>query len=385
MPSTSKLSRRTGLTALALALLLVFPATAQTTADPTAQFGELVEVSEVLLDVLVTDGDGQVVVGLAADDFVVVENGEERPVTGASFYSNRFRVEGESRQGELRKPAENEVLADRFFILFFHDQRRTIDATNVLWRQQLDAARQAKRWIEKEMLGGDWVAVASHDVKLKVHSDFTRDRGRLLDAIDRAIEGKDPSNEWKSRRPENEDDGSPALLANLPAGNDLRDETTRMYDSLRLLAEASRPIVGRKNLMLFSIGFGDVRNAAGSGGFTSGSFVSRPDERFYPAMKEALNANNVAIYPIDLTPNNLQHAQRDFMQLLAVDTGGTYHFNFTNFVTPMRQIADEANGYYLLSYLAEHRSGENGYREVQIRPRNPEFEVQARRGYRYGT
>lgn len=385
MQAPSKRFLTATLAALVGLLVAAAPGLAQQRQDdPTARFDDLVEVSEVLLDVLVTDEEGDVVVGLGPDDFVVVEDGEERRVTGASFYSNRFLVERERAAGELAQPAEGEILADRYFVLFFHDQRRLGDPRNVLWRQQMDAARKAERWIESEMLGGDWVAVASYDVKLQVHSDFTQDRGHLVEAIDRVVQGEDPDNEWRSRRPETPDN-VPSLLAGLPEGNALRDETTRIYDGIRLLAEATQPILGRTNLMLFSIGFGDVRNAAGSGGFVEGSLVSRPDERFYPEMIEALNANNVAVYPIDLTPSTFDHAQRDFLQVLATDTGGTYYFNFTNFLTPMREIADEANGYYLLSFEAEHAAGETGYREVEVRTRNPDFEVQARRGYRYGT
>ncbi|MCP4658814.1 MAG: hypothetical protein GY856_25670, partial [bacterium] len=60
--------------------------------EPAAEFGELVEVSEVLLDVLVTDRQGNVILGLGPDDFIIEEAGETIPLTGASFYSNRFRL-----------------------------------------------------------------------------------------------------------------------------------------------------------------------------------------------------------------------------------------------------------------------------------------------------
>ena len=56
-----------------------------------------------------------------------------------------------------------------------------------------------------------------------------------------------------------------------------------------------------------------------------------------------------------------------------------------NFITPLRRIADESNGYYLLSYLAQHPAGEVGYRKVKVTTRNPEFRVRARKGYRYGA
>jgi hypothetical protein len=74
----------------------------------------------------------------------------------------------------------------------------------------------------------------------------------------------------------------------------------------------------------------------------------------------------------------------DRMNQLAVHTGGRYFFNFTNFRTPLNQLADETNGYYLLSYTTPHDRGETGYQEIEIRTVNPDFEVKARDGYRFG-
>lgn len=349
---------------------------------PAGQFGEMVEVTEVLMDVLVTDRDGNVVLGLGPDDFTIVDDGDERPVTGASFYSNRFLVRDDAEG--IQHPAVDEVLADRYFILFFHDQRRLAEPSNRLFRRQVQAARQAERWVREEMLQGDWVAVVGYDVKLKVFADYTQDREHLVQAIEFASRGRDPKNEWASRRPDALDD-RPSLLAHLPAGKELRKQSTRMYDAMSLVAEASHQIVGRKNLLLFTIGFGELRNIAGSSGFVAGGVTSRVDERFYPDLEASLNDNNVAVYPIELTPPEFESSQQDFLQRLATDSGGRYHYNFVSFITPLRQIADEANGYYLLSYAAEHPTGENGYRDVKVEVTNPELRVRARTGYRFGT
>lgn len=375
---TSRTKPLLGPWALAAAIL-AGPAFAEPTAEAqtekgTPAFQDLVEVSEVLLDVLVTDKKGNVVVGLEPSDFVVIENGEEHPVTGASFYSNRFEVQ-DGAPGTLKKPRPGEVLADRYFVLFFHDQRRIAadDPSGRIVRQQFEAGRQAQRWVREEMLGGDWVAVVGYDVGLKVYSDFTRDRRTLEEAIERARLGRDSDNEWLSRRPETPS-GQPSLLRHLPAGKELSKQSTQMYDALSLVAESTFDIVGRKNLLLFSIGFGEFRQ-----GF------SRGDERYYPDLRESLNDNNVAVYPIDLVPSEYDHSQQDFLQQLASDSGGYYHRTFVSFITPLRQIADEANGYYLLSYQATHPANERGYREIKIKAKNPEWKLRARQGYRFGT
>ncbi|MEM6792807.1 MAG: VWA domain-containing protein [Acidobacteriota bacterium] len=374
-----------------LALALTLPSAAQEPGaqepdleTPRGSFDDLVEISEVLLDVLVTDREGKVVVDLGPEDFAVIEGGERRPVTGASFYSNRFAVEQARQNGELLQPAAGEVLADRHFIFYFQDARRLDDPGRRIFRRQRDAVRQAKRWVEEEMLGGDWVAIVGYDVKLKVFSDFTQDREQLTAALDRMSRGKDPQNSWPSRRGDDSENplSVPSLLSHLPEGKSLRDESESMYDGLSLVAEATRDIVGRKNLMLFSLGFGEIERIAG---FGLRSLTSRPDGRFYPGLQESLNDNNVAVYAIDLVPGTGDHAQADFLSVLADDSGGRYLFNFVNFMTPIRAAADEASGYYLLSYQAEHPRGEVGYREVEIETVREGFEVRARGGYRFGS
>lgn len=363
---------------LVLAVLAALATTWITAAEekPQSEFGDLIEVSEVLLDVLVTDRNGQVILGLDADDFVVKEGGEPIPLNTASFYSNRFQIRDDD-PSRVKKPAANEVPSDRHFIFFFHDQLRRGGEVNRLVRQQFEAARQTKRWIKEEMLPGDWVAIVSYDVKLKVQQDFTRSREALLRAVGQATQGKDPQNAWRSRRPEAVED-IPSLAAQLPAGDELGDQTTRVYDGLRLVADATREIVGRKNLIFFSTGIGRVDNSISNA-------VALNDERFYPEVKQALNDNNVAIYSVDLTPVGWTSAQQNTLAEISTDTGGKYFSTFTNFLAPLRQIADEANGYYLLSYQAEHPAGEAGYRKVSIETRNKEFKIKARRGYRYGT
>lgn len=361
------------LAVLAATVLVAMPALAQDEAQrPQGQFGEELAVTEVLLDVLVTDAQGNVIIGLGPEDFVVQEGGEPVDVTGVTFYSNR-RLAGPA-PAALEGRLELETLPeDRYFILFFDDQRqREADTTVNVVARQLDAARRAKEWVKKELLPNDWVAVASYDFKLKLQSDFTRDKKALAKAIDAAIQGKDPERNWPSRA---EGTAEPALLDGLPQGESLRKETLRVYDAVQALAEAAGDIRGRKNLVLFTTGFGQINSV--------GQYLEDP--RYYPPMMQALNDNNVAAYTVDLTPLQTQHVMSDSMNQLAEETGGRYFFNFTNFLTPLAQIADENNGYYLLSYQSRHPQGESGYQKVQVRTKNSQFRVKTREGYIYGS
>src|SRR6185436_15631229 len=103
----------------------------------------------------------------------------------------------------------------------------------------------------------DFVAVASYDRKLKLQQDFTRDRGALDKALDRVMQGEEGA--WPSRAASAE---GPSLAAQLPQGKALRDATPRFYAGVELLARASAAVPGRKNLVLFSRGYGDISDIA---------------------------------------------------------------------------------------------------------------------------
>lgn len=360
---------------MALALVLLSPVLTAAQEPPT--FEETVRVQEVLLDALVTDRQGSVILGLEADDFIVEENGKPAELTGVTFYSNRrFTGTGAeaARAGIEVGPAAAGAAPDpRYFIVFVHDQRAAnSDAPGILARQ-LDAGRRLQEWIRGELLRNDWVAVAGWDQKLKIWSDFTLDRDAAAGAVAAAMRGTDPANTWPSRIPAAGDE-TPSLLPRLPRGNDLRAETPTIYEGLSVLADAAGAVRGRKNLILLTTGFGTINSF--------GLYV--PDARYYEPMEQALNSNNVAVYALDLVPNGTEHTMSNAMNQLADETGGRYLHNFTSFATPLRQVGEENGGYYLLSYRSEHPAGTSGFQKVTVRTRNPEFRVKAREGYRFG-
>jgi VWFA-related protein len=358
-----------GLT-LAWAAAWAPPAAAQEE-PPRPEFEERVEVTEVLLDVLVTDRRGNVVLGLGAEDFVVEEDGEPVELTDVTFYSNRRFLESAERAAELGiEPAA--VPTSRYFILFFHDQR---DLLPRITAQLLDAGRRAKHWVGSELLPNDYVAVTGYDHELQIYQDFTTDADAVAKAIDQAVRGVDPEH-WPSRRQETE---GPSLLDNLPSAETIRRSSPRVYGAMEILARAAGSVQGRKNLILFSLGFGNVGPVG----------MYTPDSRYYEPMVEALNDNNVAVYSIDLISIDpgeslLDNVYANSLSNLSSDTGGRYYFNFVNFSSPLEQVAEDNGGYYLLAYRGRHPEGESGYQEVTVRTVNPGFRVRAREGYRWG-
>lgn len=353
-------------------MLGVGPVTAgfgQEAQRPVDTFTEEIVVREVQIDVVVTDASGTAVAGLGADDFVVEEEGEPVEVTDVTFY----RAQPAATASAM--PPGTVQRTDRYFILFFHDQGRQLPT---LTRALLDAGRRAREWTESELLPNDRVAVLGYDVKLKVYQDFTDDHDAVAAAIDKAASGRKAPEVWPSRVEGVTDPDSPSLLAGLPLGKELRKKTGRVQQALELVGRAARDIVGRKNLVFFSAGFGEL----------SGFDQWIPDPRYYPPMKEALNDGNVAVYAIDmvaaLTSRSPVGGLSNSLSSLAADTAGRYYSIFTTLATPLRQLTEHGNGYYLLSYRSRYPRKESGYRQVSVSTRSPELRVEARQGYRYG-
>lgn len=334
------------------------------TPDDLERFEGEVEVSEVLLDVLVTDAAGNVVMGLDEGDFVVEENAELMEIQSVSFYSNR-RFLGGLDDTEPEELTEPDVSEDRYFVLFFY--RPPLHAPGVDRRHFLrlsEVGRRSFEWSVKELLPRDHVAVVAFGTQLELYHEFTRDRQRLSDAIHRAALGKPPEERWTSRA---ETPDPEINLAALPAGDELRRETQEdVLASLRVLAEALGPIRGRKNLIVF--------------GADLPAESTREWAEGYLPMVESLNTHNVAAYTIGVASNGMQRT----LLRLAEDTGGEYTYRIADYLEPLRKIAQENSGYYLLSYRSPHPAGQRGYQEVTVRTVHEGFQVRSRSGYSYG-
>lgn len=343
---------------------------ARTTAAPAPadiSLNERIRVAEVLLDVLVTDRKGNVINDLSADDFVVLHKGEEQEVVSASFYGGPSELESPGGGGTTR--------TDRYFILVFHDQRMQAPA---LSGPQMDNARWLKRWIEEELQPNDQVAVFAYQARLKFYLDFSRDREEILAAVDAASRGKKDLERWVTRSEPEFDPNSPSLGVNLPVGKELARRSRKLQQGLELLGHAAEGIAGRKNLIMFSLGFGEIGQF---GNYT-------PDARYYPPMREALNAGNVAVYTIDTMGSRRRSiasgSLNDSLSLISNETGGHYYGNFANILSPMRQVAEENQGYYLVSFRSEYEAGTQGYRDIKVKVREGKYKVRSRTGFRYG-
>lgn len=360
--------------------LLLLPH-AGTTQEPGAQrppdrvpqppvFNENLVVREVLLDVLVTDRSGNVVPDLGINDFVVYEDGLPAKLESVTFYG-----------GPTALSASGPERTDRYFIFLFHHAK---DLSTFQRSAQNRMARDARKWLLNERLPNDQVAVLSFDFDLWLHQDFTRDEDKILEAVDDAARGKktatsrgDRGARIRRRSRAIEPPDSPSLFDNLPSFRDFRSQTRTFQDSLELVAKAAEGIVGRKNMLLFSPGFGQA------GGVSD----LHANSKIYQRLEQALNTSNVAVYCFDIQgiqSGDPRNASYGTMSQLSFDTGGRYFERDTNFLKPLQVVGHENLGYYLISYRSTHEKGASGYRKIEVSTTRSDYYARTRSGYRYG-
>ena len=139
------------------------------------------------------------------------------------------------------------------------------------------------------------------------------------------------------------------------------------------LAAALESVPGRKNLILFTTGFGGV-GATGR----YGDYIT--ESRNLEAI-DALNAANTAVYGVDVVPHGTEHTLAASISQMSLATGGRPFFEVVRFQHALAEVGRQTNGYYLVSVRVG--GGGAGFRDVRVSVANPEFRVSARGGFRF--
>jgi VWFA-related protein len=349
------------LAVVSLLFLLSLPSFAQ---EQQQSFGERIDVSAVLLDVIVTDRRGNQILGLTKDDFVVKEGDTEQTVDSVDYFTSRQLLSGREESAPFKVERVSE---DRYFIFFFDKPDG-----GALQDQLMQARNTVRDFVRKQMKDTDRVAIVGHDVRLKVYSDFTSDRAQLARALNDVTEFGLGITSGNAE--------GPSILRSADT-KAMIDETGTVYEALDFVADQVKSIRARKNLVLFSPGIADRYEQIVNGMITNRS----PD---LDPMLHSLNASNVTVYPIQLQRDTGIEATPLIHQRLgelADSTGGQYFRVNTSFAPAIKKIENTNSGYYLLTYRAQHPKGEAGYQRVTVKTKNPEFRVTARSGYEFGS
>jgi Ca-activated chloride channel family protein len=315
---------------LALPLLGQEPATEQV---PTFRGG----VTNVLVDALVLDGDGNPVPDLTAEDFEIYEDGVLQSVatfdvTDWTSYVN---------QRDEATPASDVNTYPRRFVLILNRQGARFDYL-------VRAKRGLMNFVVESMADGDEAMVVEIAHSFKVVQEFRSTKEETLQAVKSLSQ----------------------MPFDYPMG--AARSSQLIYQDLGALADALAALPGRKVVVLLS---NELLTFAPAGAAYSDSGLD------LKRTIAALNQANASVYTIDLRGVESQSSIVGGLSPLATETGGRYLRNQNSFERPLARIGRENQRYYLLSYVPTNSELDGSYRRIEVRVTRPDVEVIARQGY----
>jgi len=384
-------------TALVLcAALLMAQVPAQTPGTRQFTFRALSEL--VLVNVTVRDRKGNLVRGLAANDFTVLEDGKPQRI--ASFDVENTEVAlptgvqqakvltAETAPGTNVPQVDKSAVKDRRLVVLFFD-------LSSMQPEEADRAiRAAEDYVNRQMASADLVAVVSLDSSLLVNQDFTSDRALLLKAVD----------SFSSNSGQGYEEGSTGTTEGTPDTSQpfTPDDTEynifntdRRLEALRALAESMAQVDQKKSIIYFASGMDrtGVENQAElratiNSAVRSNVSIYTLDTRGLQAVVpggEAQQASLRGTSPYSgkstLNQYNSNFSTQETLVTLAGDTGGKAFLDSNDFSQVFRRVQEDTSTYYLLGYRSSNPVRDGRFRRVTVRINRPDLKLVYRRGY----
>ncbi|MGB6975242.1 MAG: VWA domain-containing protein [Terracidiphilus sp.] len=419
-------------TAVVAALLMVAPGWAQTQTGSTGQSVSTLRVTTraVLVDVIVTDKNGNPVKGLTKDDFAIVEDGKPQAI---SYFE-------ENRGDPYATPVKPLALPPNVFCNFSPLPAPPVvnvlllDSLNTPMEDQTYVHQQALRFL-KSVHPGTRMAIFTMSLGLHFVQGFTDDPSQLLAGLN---DSNNNEMEVPALLKSYEESGAqsdvieimsrpvpagpnatttaapPAMIAALQdffQSTDTAQETDRAYRTLINLQKLARFLSvfpGRKNLIWFSESF-PAR--------LFGDSSQRMDDQIRRTVN-MLTAARVAVYPVDargmkeyhfyeaeddtqgvvnntdevmgeqsVQANSIisENAQRDSdqeaMSMLAESSGGKVFKNTNGLAGVIANVAQTSNDFYSLSYAPTNTKMNGLFRRIVVKVANGKYHLSYRRGY----
>jgi VWFA-related protein len=352
------------------------------------------QVELVEIDAVVTDAQGNPVIGLTADDFEITENGKPHPI--AAFSTVDIPIERAERPLFSPTAIEPDVQTNqgpegRVYVL-------ALDDINPLLA--LRTRRFMRRFIEQHFGTNDVAAIAYLGKGAGNSQDFTSNKRVLLNALDRFGGGFPTEAAPSGATPS--DGGAPMLSATQPAvTSEAQFELRSRMKSFRDIAEFMARIPGRRKAMVLISTGATLVDMVGVVDYNGGTMAIELADAH--AAMQAASRGNVAIYPIDprgltadggsgeseVSPtqdalqlaSTTRLAEIGNLRMLAEVTGGFAFLNQNNFDQAFARLVRENSAYYILGFYSTNERRDGRFRKVEVRVRRPGLEVRARSGY----
>ena len=409
--------------ALALSLTTLMAAGAPLGAQQQSdlqRFDTSTSVNIVSVDVVVRDSKGDVVPGLTAKDFTILEDGKQQKIETFSFQevgsataSNQDVSILEGLEDKLREevkraasatastvtaaptdaPDVNAVANRRMMVLLF-------DVSSMQPEDTQRAVEQAQQHVEENLGPSDLMSVVTIGSRLNVLSDFTSSKEDLNAALlSLSYENGTAVNPEAivtavEEAAADSADASAEASAFEEFNNDVR------LQALKSLCDTIGPLPQRKAVLYFSAGMrtGDDNQIA------------------LRAATNACNRGNVLLYTVDARGLTAvvagggassrgqsgqglfsgASARRGMQQLnssqetlttLAADTGGRAFTNSNDFGEAFARVQRDLAAFYLLGYSSTNDVRDGKFRRITVRVNRPDLKdvkIEARNGYYAG-
>ena len=371
---------------------------AQQPIDPQAQPFR-VETDVIRMDVSVLDKERRPIRGLKAEDFTVLENGKPQRIVAVSEIETADIDPPLPAQMRFAVPdvagndLSDQTTDGRLFAVLIDDRNLPSYETEIT----MNARAVARDVIDR--LGPSDAAAVLYAVDAGRSQDFTTDRQKLFAAVDAyQPRGHDPVVEPSSG----------VIGAAPPVRGDIQQAAPVNADSycgrlqpaipkLSTLVARMSMSPQRKRKTVIYIGMGvpmswDPRARCSS-------LASMMQEAF----RQAQHANIVVhlVSPVGIAGFNAPYERlvrnpmtpgpsadprdspinRDFMQIVAENTGGEAAYTPEKLDAAIATVFDESAAYYLIGYQTSNGRPDGKFRKVEVKVRKPGANVRTRSGY----
>jgi VWFA-related protein len=377
----------------------------------------------VELDVVVTDKKQAPVTGLGVQVFEVLEDGKPQTI-------NYF----EEHTAKPAPQSEAPKLAPNLYTNL--PSAPVVDAVNVLLLDKINTPLEYQVKVHQQILDflgkmkpGTKVAIFVLASRLRLIQGFTSDAEALRAAVNDKTNGDitEKTEASRSRQDDADDQDQADMHAVMMggkqgrngtgysraregltraqadiAGNQAGERVGMTLTGLEFLARYLAGIQGRKNLIWFSSSFPvsvfpsgkELKGTLGTQSFDPGAkeastLLANSDVAVYPVNAEGLQMDN-ATEASGYNQNSLgtlykQADQRaiatEAVNKLASDTGGKAFYNTNDLAGALARAIDDGAHYYTLSYTPTNTKMDGGYRGIDVRLKEGNYDLAYRHGY----
>jgi VWFA-related protein len=352
----------------------------------------------VLTNIVVRDKKtGEVVRGLTANDFQVMENGKPQKIVSFDFQSvdqaaplNEATVNGKAPNtimGSMNRSATSTELRNHRLIVMFFD-------ITSMQPEDLERAQDAARnYINKQMHPADLVAVVSLDQSLSLDRDFTANKQLLLNAVNAYSGTQGAGFQSGATSTTNQVEDTTSFTADEQEYNDVN--TDRELFAFADIAHSLAYINEKKSLLYFSGGIqrDGIENqaslhAAINASVRANMSIYSVDARGLEAISPLGDASTGSLrgtsgYNGAALQNNLDSNfnTQEVMATLSSDTGGKAFFDSNDFSPAFQRIQQDTSAYYEIGFRSTDTRLDGRYRRLTIKINRPNVKLEYRPGY----